>query len=96
MMALLLPRRHTRTIAALTLSLTFTSFAVAQTKIVAPKNKYSVSEDVKLGREAAAQAKKELPMLNDDRVDDYVERIGRRLADSVPPDRKSTRLNSSH
>ena len=86
MMALLHSRRHTRTIAALTLSLTLTSFAVAQTRIVAPKNKYSVTEDVKLGREAAAQAKKELPMLNDERVDDYVERIGQRLADSVPPE----------
>jgi len=86
MTAFLLSRRHSRTIAALTLSLTFTSFTVAQTRIVAPKNKYSVTDDVKLGREAAAQAKKELPMLNDDRVDDYVERIGQRLADSVPPE----------
>jgi hypothetical protein len=86
MTALLPSRRYTRTIAALTLSLTFTSFTVAQTKIVAPKNKYSVADDVKLGREAAAQAKKELPMLNDDRVDDWAERIGRRLAESVPPE----------
>jgi Zn-dependent protease with chaperone function len=86
MMAFLLSRRHTRTIAALTLCLGLTSFTAAQTRIVAPKNRYSVADDVKLGREAAAQAKKELPMLNDDRVDDYVERIGRRLADAVPPE----------
>jgi hypothetical protein len=86
MNAFLLSRRHTRTFAALALSVTLTSFTVAQTRIVPPKNKYTVAEDVKLGREAAAQAKKELPMLNDDRVDDYVERIGGRLADAVPPE----------
>jgi hypothetical protein len=70
----------------LTLSVTLTSLTVAQTRIVAPKNKYSVAEDVKLGREASAQVKKELPMLNDDRVDDWVEDIGSRLARAVPPE----------
>ena len=82
----LLSRRRTRIVAALTLSLALTSLTVAQTKIVAPKNKYSVAEDVKLGREAAAQVKKELPMLNDDRVDDWVEDIGSSLARAVPPE----------
>src|SRR5215204_4853027 len=86
MTAFLLSRRGARIAAVLTLSLSLTTFTVAQTRIVAPKNKYTVAEDVKLGREAAAQAKKELPMLNDERVDDYVERIGRRLAQSVPPE----------
>ena len=68
------------------MSLALTSLSIAQTRIVAPKNKYSVAEDVKLGREAAAQVKKELPMLNDERVDDYVETIGARLAGAVPPE----------
>jgi beta-barrel assembly-enhancing protease len=86
MTAFLLSRRGARIAAVLTLSLSLTTFTVAQTRIVAPKNKYTVAEDVKLGREAAAQAKKELPMLNDGRVDDYVERIGQRLAQSVPPE----------
>ena len=70
----------------ITLSLSLTTLSVAQTRIVAPKNKYTVAEDVKLGREAAVQAKKELPMLNDERVDEYVERIGQRLAGAVPPE----------
>lgn len=39
---------------------------------------------MKLGQEAASQARKELPMLNDDGVDDWVEDIGRRLADAIP------------
>jgi len=42
--------------AVLTLSLSLTTLTVAQTRIVAPKNKYTVAEDVKVGREAAAQA----------------------------------------
>src|SRR5688572_17519744 len=86
MTALLRSHRRARIAVVLTLSLGLTNLSVAQTKIVAPKNKYSVADDVKLGREAAAQAKKELPMLNDERVDDYVERIGQRLAQAVPPE----------
>jgi beta-barrel assembly-enhancing protease len=58
----------------------------AQTKIVAPKNNYAVQDDVKLGREAAAEVVKELPMLNDQRLEDYVERIGRTLANAIPPE----------
>jgi hypothetical protein len=58
--------------------------AYAQTKIVAPRNSYSVGEDVKLGREAAAEVHKELPMLNDNRVDNWVEDIGATLVRAIP------------
>ncbi len=58
----------------------------AQTKIIAPKNSYSVADDVKLGREAAAEVAKELPLLNDERVEEYVETIGRKLAAAIPPE----------
>ncbi|HKY23275.1 MAG TPA: M48 family metallopeptidase [Vicinamibacterales bacterium] len=60
------------------------SLLVGQTKIVAPQNKYSPKEDVQLGREAANQVEEQLPMLRDDGVDDYIERVGQRLADSIP------------
>jgi hypothetical protein len=43
-----------------------------------------VSEDVKLGREAAAEVRKELPLLNDDRIDDWVESIGATLVRAIP------------
>src|SRR5262245_15528124 len=86
MTALLHLRRRARLAAVLTLSLSLTTLGVAQTKIVPPKNRYTVAEDVKLGREAAAQARKELPLLNDQRVDDWVERIGQTLAQAVPPE----------
>ncbi|HEY7191249.1 MAG TPA: M48 family metallopeptidase [Vicinamibacterales bacterium] len=58
----------------------------AQTRIVAPENKYPVSEDVKVGREAAAQAAKELPLLNDSRLDQYITEIGSKLVAAIPPE----------
>ena len=60
------------------------SLLVGQTKIVAPKNKYTPKEDVQLGREAAQEVRQQLPMLSDDGVDDYVERVGQKLAESIP------------
>jgi beta-barrel assembly-enhancing protease len=60
------------------------SLAVAQTKVTAPSNKYSVEQDVKLGREAAQEVRQEMPILDDDRVDDYVERVGERLVEQIP------------
>jgi hypothetical protein len=58
----------------------------AQTKITAPSNRYSLDDDVKLGRDAAAEVTKELPLLNDQRLEDYVETIGRTLAAAIPPE----------
>jgi Zn-dependent protease with chaperone function len=55
------------------------------TKITPPKNSYKVADDVKVGREAAAQVAKEMPLLaeNGD-VDSYVERVGAALAAAIP------------
>jgi hypothetical protein len=39
---------------------------------------------VKLGREAAGQVEQQLPILRDDNITSYVERVGGRLADSIP------------
>jgi len=63
---------------------TSVSLVFGQTKIVAPENKYQVEEDVKAGREAAREVEQQLPILRDDGVDDYVERIGQRLSQSIP------------
>jgi len=76
-------RLRVTSVAILTLAL---ATASAQTKITAPKNKYKVQDDIKLGQEAAAEAKKELPMLNDERVDQYVEGVGARLVKGIPPE----------
>jgi Zn-dependent protease with chaperone function len=58
--------------------------AVAQTQITLHSNKYKVSDDVKLGRQAAAEVERQMPILNDRDATDYVERIGERLASSIP------------
>ena len=49
----------------------------AQTKITAPKNKYSPQQDVQIGREAAAEVRKEYPLLRDGSVDRFVEEMRR-------------------
>lgn len=78
---------HQRTVlTTLLLSVALAGPLGAQTKVVPPNNKYAVAEDVKLGREASAEVRKELPMLGDDRVDDYVEQIGRTLVAAIPAD----------
>jgi hypothetical protein len=60
------------------------TIASAQTKISAPKNKYSPEQDVQLGRDAAAQVEQQLPLLRDDNITSYVSDIGQRLVGSIP------------
>jgi predicted Zn-dependent protease len=56
----------------------------AQTRIVAPDNKYDPNDDVRLGREAAAEAERQLPLLRDDSVSSFVEDRGTRLVAAIP------------
>jgi peptidase M48-like protein len=56
----------------------------AQTRISPPANKYTPKQDVELGRQAAAEARNQLPLLRDDSVSSYVENLGRRLVDAIP------------
>ena len=67
--------------------------AMAQTRIVAPKNKYRVEDDVKLGNEAAAQVEKQFPLINDSDASAYIERVGRRLASSIPAEFQHPEFN---
>ena len=55
-----------------------------QTQVTAPKNKYSPADDVKLGREAAQEVEKEMPVMRDSQVNAYLDRIGQRLAENIP------------
>ena len=57
---------------------------LAQTQIKYHSNKYSVQDDMKLGREAARQAEAQFPLLPDSEVQGYVERVGERLVRSIP------------
>src|SRR5258706_15712125 len=78
-------RRHMPLIPVLLLTAALATVST-QTQVVAPPNKYAPADDVKLGREAEAQALKELPMLNDAAVDEYVAGIGQRLVAAIPPE----------
>jgi hypothetical protein len=56
----------------------------AQTRIIPPDNKYTPAQDVELGREAAAEAERQLPLLKDDLVTSHVEGLGERLVAVIP------------
>ncbi len=76
-----LSRQSAAVAAALVLTL---GIASAQTPITPPKNGYKPADDVKIGQEAAAQVRRQLPMLNDQATDAMADRIGRRLIENVP------------
>src|SRR2546430_14090390 len=69
-------------IAVVTSSLT----AFARTKISYHPNKYKPSDDVRVGRQAAAEAERQFPLLRDAEVGAYVERVGQRLVAAIPPE----------
>ena len=54
--------------------------AEAQTKINTGFNLFSAEQDVQIGAESAAQAERQLPILRDREVEEYVNRIGQKLA----------------
>ena len=58
--------------------------AIGQTRVVAPKNKYKVQDDVKIGREYSAQVEQQMPILNDPEATRYIQNVGRRLVNAVP------------
>jgi Peptidase family M48 len=60
------------------------SLAVAQTRITPPKNKYTPAQDVELGQQAAKEVEQQLPLLRDDGIESFVDRIGRRLVQVMP------------
>ncbi len=47
-------------------------------------NMFSPEQDVEVGREVSADAERQLPMLGESRVDNYVNNLGRRLAEHAP------------
>ena len=79
--------RYARILPALLLAIAVGS-ASAQTKITPPPNKYPPSEDVKVGLQAAAQVQKEMPLLNDASIDEYIAGIGQRLVAAIPPEQQ--------
>ncbi len=58
--------------------------AAAQTRVNAPKNKYKVQDDIKIGNDAARQVEQQMPLLNDGQAENYVARVGERLVSAIP------------
>ena len=56
----------------------------AQTRITPPKNKYTPEQDVELGREAAAEVRREYPIIQDGQIRGYLDDMGRRLVAVSP------------
>jgi len=77
------PARHLISVMLLSLSVAV-STASGQTQITRDNNKYTPAQDVQIGQEASAEVRRELPMLNDGRVDGYMEEIGRDLVRAIP------------
>jgi Zn-dependent protease with chaperone function len=63
---------------------------VAQTVIKPPKNKYSPSDDVKLGREAAAEVRRQYPIIQNEKISQYLTKLGDRLVAAAPPELKES------
>lgn len=59
---------------------------LAQTKISYHSNKYKIADDVRLGRQAAAEAEQQFPLLRDSQVNSYVNSVGQRLVAAIPPE----------
>lgn len=57
----------------------------AETQIKFRNNKYSIQQDIQAGQEAAAEVEKQIPILNDSISTQYLESVGRRLVDAIPP-----------
>jgi Zn-dependent protease with chaperone function len=62
----------------------------AQTVIKPPKNKYTPEQDVKIGREAAAEVRKKYPVISDERIARYLTQLGDRLVTAAPPELKQS------
>jgi Zn-dependent protease with chaperone function len=62
----------------------------AQTAIKLPKNKYTPQQDVEIGREAAAEVRKQYPIIDDARIVRYLAGLGDRLVVAAPADLKQS------
>src|ERR1043166_5084277 len=69
-----------RRVAALLFAMSLVPLASAQTNVKAGWNLFSPQDDVQIGQQSAAGAEQQPPLPRDAQVNDYVNRIGQRLA----------------
>jgi hypothetical protein len=56
-------------------------------------NMFSPQQDIEVGEQVSPDAERQLPMLDDSRVDDYLNSLGRRLASKAPGEKYPYRFN---
>src|SRR6188768_3279302 len=81
-------RRAARAVSLLLVVALSTPTLWAQTAIKLPKNRYTPQQDVELGREAAAEVRRQYPIINDERITRYLRTLGDRLVTAAPADLK--------
>ncbi|HYJ94399.1 MAG TPA: M48 family metalloprotease, partial [Vicinamibacterales bacterium] len=80
-----------RTPAALIIDLSLSvAGVVAQTAFKLAKNKYTPQQDVELGRQAAAEVRKQYPIIEDKRIASYLGSLGDRLVAVAPSNLKQS------
>jgi Zn-dependent protease with chaperone function len=60
------------------------AYAEAQTKVKSGFNMFSPEQDVEIGRQSASEVQRQMPLVNDNALQSYVDTLGRRIAASAP------------
>lgn len=66
---------------------------LGQTKVSMPKNKTNINKDIEVGSKTAAQVERTFPMINDVASEAYINEVGNRLANAVPPEFQQRQFN---
>ena len=84
--------RHVRpaTVALTLVASALVSGLHAQTAIKLAKNRYTPQQDVELGRKAAAEIRRQFPVIKDEKISQYLTRVGDRLVAAAPSELKQS------
>jgi hypothetical protein len=64
------------------------------TRVQAPANRYTVNDDVRVGQRAAMEVERQVQVFPENgSVDNYIERVGRRLVAAIPPEFRHPQFN---
>ena len=66
------------------------AITTAQTVVKLPKNRFSPAQDVEIGREGAAEVRKQYPVISDERITRYLSALGDRLVAAAPSELKQS------
>jgi len=87
--------RFPRAVTVTTLVVLLSSLAWAERTSLKPGwNLFSVQQDVEAGQQVSKDAEQQLPMLENSRVDNYLNSLGRRLAERAPSEKYPYRFKA--